>query len=94
MIKNYDDFLWRKEREYGSKFDSTDLNVDFIPYYESNVKIEVSFRDKDGIEYEVKRGRIGITTGWKPCFLLMLTRRSLGSSWIIGPNDKVIRVIA
>jgi hypothetical protein len=86
----YQDYLLRKKTEYGKKFNDNDLNKNFIPYYESQERITVSFCNKDGKEYEKKRGRIGVTTGWKPCFLLMLTVRSLGSSYIIGKNDKII----
>lgn len=87
-MRNYQDLLDRKKREYGKKFNDADLNKDFIPYYENGERIEVDFG------YEKKRGTIGITTGWKSCFLLMLTKRSIGSSYTIGKNDKVIKTIS
>lgn len=84
-MKNFNDYLNRKKQEYGEKFDPSNLNKDFIQYYENQEKITVDFG------YEKKRGRIGITTGWKPCFLLMLTVRSIGSSYTIGKTDKIIK---
>ena len=90
MERNYQETIERKQKEHGNKFISDDLNKSFIPYYENGQRITVSFRNKDGKEYEQKRGTIGITTGWKPCFLLMLTKKSLGSSYTIHKNDIVI----
>ena len=86
-MRNFKELLDRKKREYGSKFDMSDLNADFIPFFENGERIEVDFG------YETKRGTIGITTGRKPCFLLMLTKRSTGSSYTINKNDKVIKVL-
>lgn len=86
-MKNYQEYITRKRAEYGDKFNDSGLNKDFIPYYENNKRIEVDFG------YEVKRGRIGITTGWKPCFLLMLTTRSIGSSYTIGAKDKILKEV-
>ena len=86
-MKVYQDYLDGKRLEYGEKFESTDLNTDFIPYYENGQRIEVDFG------YEKKRGRISVTTGWKPVFLLMLTIRSLGSSWTIEKDAKIVKVI-
>lgn len=81
---NYQEYLIRKNKEYPNKFNDSQLNKNFIPYYENQERITVDFG------YEQKRGRIGITTGWKPCFLLMLTKRSIGSSYTIGMNDKIV----
>ena len=86
-MRNYQDLLNRKRNEHGEKFNDADLNKDFIPYFESGQRIEVD------LGYEKKRGTIGITTGWKPCFLLMLTKRSIGSSYTIGEKERVVKVI-
>lgn len=70
------------------KIDNTDLNPSFTPYYKTQERIEVKFSYG-----EVKRGRIGKTTGWKPSYLLMLTTRSIGIPYLIGKDDKIIEVI-
>ena len=83
-MKTYQGYIDKKRNEFGDKFDDSELNKEFIPYYENQERITVDFG------YEQKRGRIGITTGCRPCFLLMLTKRSMGSSYTIGKNDKLI----
>lgn len=76
------------------KISDENINHNFDRYYKSQQRIEVSFCSEDGKEYERKRGRIGKTTGWSPSYLLMLRSDSVGSPYLIGKNDKVIRVIA
>ncbi len=80
----FNDYIERKQREYGKSFDPSDLNKSFIPAFNSGERVTVDFG------YEKKRGTIGVTTGWKPVFLLMLTKRSRGSSYTIGKDDKII----
>lgn len=87
-MNKYDEFIQRKRLEYGDKFDSSDLNTLFIGAFNSQERITVLFQY--GESTEVKRGRIGVTTGWKPCFLLMLTKRSIGSSYTINEKAKII----
>jgi hypothetical protein len=70
-------------------FCQCELNPAFDKYYRLNKRITVQFRDKNGKIYEEKRGTISKTTGWIPCYLLMLTRRSIGSSYTIGMNDTI-----
>ena len=77
-------------RIHGHEMTITELSGKFIPYFRKGQRITVSFCDKDGKEYERKRGTVGITTGWKPVFLLMLTKRSHGSSWTLSDKDKII----
>lgn len=88
MGTEYDDYIKRAKAKHGDKFDGSNLNPAFIPYYNNGNRIEVDFG------YENKRGRIGVTTGWRPVFLLMLTTRSIGSSYTIGMDDKVVKVIS
>ena len=88
-MKNYKDYISKKYNEYGEQFDESCLAQKFIPYFESGERIEVKFSHG-----EVKRGRIGITTGWKPSFLLMLRRSDHGSSHLLTLNDKILSIIA
>ena len=87
MKRNYKKYVDDKLKQYGSKFDTSDLNEEFIPYFESGERITVKFSYG-----EIKRGTIGITTGWKPIFILMLTKRSLGSSYTITKKDEFKRI--
>ena len=86
--QTYKSFLDRKREEYGSKFDTGNLASKFVPYYENQHRIEVKMSCGT-----IKRGRIGVTTGWRPSFLLMLTVRSIGSSWALANNDQIIKTI-
>ena len=81
---NYQEFIEKKKREYGDKFDPSALNPAFIQAFNNQDRVTVDFG------YETKRGRIGVTTGWKPCFLLMLRIDSTGSSYTINSTDKII----
>ena len=92
MNNKYEDYIKRQVYKYGSKFDSSDLNPEFIPYLKSGQRVEVEFNYSTGYK-EKFRGFIGVTTGWKPCFILLRTKRSIGSSYTIHKNDKVVKII-
>lgn len=89
--KQFGEYIARKEKEYGESFDPSDLAAQFIPYYENQSRIEVEFKHGDSSWTE--RGRVGVTTGWKPAFLLMKRASDRSSSTILHGNDKIVRVI-
>lgn len=82
--RDYKEFIERKKKEYLSKFDDSDLDPRFIPFYENGERIKI---ESDGRQIT---GTVGVTTGWKPVFLLMRTSRSLGSSEILNKDTKII----
>lgn len=85
-MRNYQETIRTRKDKYAN-FDESALAPEFIPYFNSQERIKVQF------EYgEIKTGTVGITTGWKPCFLLMLTKRSIGSSWGLSSKDTIIGV--
>jgi len=86
-MNKYTETIERYTQEHGTKFDSSELAEKFIEYFDSGKRIEVKTMG------ELKRGTIGITTGWKPCFLLMLTKRSRGSCYILSDRDIIIKEI-
>lgn len=92
-MRSYKEMIERRKKEFGDKFDDSDLNPSFVEAYESQNRVTVEFDNgiPAGIKGTTKRGTIGVTTGWRPCFLLMLTKRSIGSSWTIGKYDKVVQ---
>lgn len=77
----YTDFVIRAKKAHGEKFDDSNLSNQFILAYENELRIEVRFESG-----AVKRGRVGVTTGWKPSFMLLLRKDSIGSCWLL--NDK------
>lgn len=93
-MNDFKSLIRLKKNVHGSKFSTESINPSFIKYYNNQQRLEVSFCDCNGKEFEIKRGRIGITTGHVPCFLLLLTKRSISSSHTIGKNDKFVRVIS
>ena len=89
MGARYEGFIARKAREYGDKFDHSDLDsvdVSIRTAYETRYRVRVA--SDDGFERD---GYIGVTTGWKPSFLLLWNRRSLGSSVLIHSGMKVVK---
>jgi hypothetical protein len=80
-------YVARRKAEHGDKFDASDLYPNFIWHFNAgrNRRVKVAFADG-----RVKWGTIGVTTGWKPCFLLLHNRYSRGSSETIGSGDQVI----
>lgn len=85
-------YLTRKRREHGAKFDASSLAPQFIPYYESGQRIEVTRTFPSG-EAWTRRGTVGITTGWRPAFLLMSRVSAHGSSDLLSADDKIVKVI-
>lgn len=85
-MTEYEDYIYRKKKEYGKKFDSSDLDKRFIKYFNSGQRIKVTF------EWGEESGTVGVTTGWKPVFLLIKTSRSHGSSTTLNKSVKKIEV--
>lgn len=84
-MSKYDSFIQRKKVEYGTKFSASELAEQFVPAFNSGRRIRVKFHTG-----EVLSGTVGVTTGWRPTFMLMLTSRSRGSGWLLGKRDKIV----
>lgn len=81
-------YLARK-RAGDPRFDASDLAEGFWPYFTSGERVKVvNVADGSAPRF----GTVGITTGWKPAFLLMHRSNAVGSSDLLGPNDRVIAV--
>jgi hypothetical protein len=91
-MSRFTDYIARKRHEYGDKFDPSKLAEQFKLYLHSGERITIEFCDSDGKCYETKRGTVGVTTGWRPSFMLMLRSNSIGSSHLLGKNDRIKRV--
>lgn len=87
MATKYETFIAKKRREYGDKFDDSHLYKALIPYFNSGQRVKVSWYNEPPMT-----GTIGVTTGWRPAFLLMRTSRSMGSSITLEPGS--VRVVA
>ncbi len=83
----FEQYTARKQREFGEQFDASALAPQFIRYFNSGERVRVEIRN-DG----ERAGTIGVTTGWRPAFLLMHNTRSTGSSDVLGFSDTVTAV--
>lgn len=63
-----------KEVEYGSKWDPSDLEPRFIPFFRTDQRIRVACMFNTSQPEHVRTGTVGVTTGWRPAFLLMHRR--------------------
>jgi hypothetical protein len=86
--KNYESVISHRKLIYSKKFSDQSLAKKFIPFFESGQRIEVDFGYGT-----IKRGTVGITTGWIPQFILLLRSNSLGSSYTLSNKDKITKVI-
>jgi len=82
--RSYQDLLARAKAQHGSKFDDSELDPRFIPYYENGKRIWV---DDFG---HVASGTVSVTTGWRPVFLLMSSVRAMGSSTLLTKKTKIL----
>lgn len=69
-------------------WDGSDLDLRFEPYYRSGQRIKVTY--KDGVEV---RCYVGKSTGWKPVFLAILRRNSVGGSDLLNSFVDKIEVV-
>lgn len=89
-VFQFSDFVKEKEKYFegsGHYFDISDLCPKFISHFGENYRIKVV--DKWG---EIHTGYVGITTGWKPSFLLVYNSRSLGSSILLNDDYEIIKI--
>lgn len=91
QTRSYADYIRTAKQRHGDKFDDSSLAPQFVRYFESGERIEVAGDEGEGY---VRRGRVGVTTGWKPAFLLMHRTSDHGSSDVLGERDEVARIIA
>jgi len=89
--RSYAALLARGRARWGERWDPSDLDAAAVFHrpYESGARIEVRFAGGD-----ILRGRVGVTGGWRPVFLLLRTVRSVGSSDLLRYGDDVQRTVA
>ena len=60
-------------------------------YFRTDRRVRVETTWDDGETY-IRTGRISVTTGWRPAFLLVHRSSDTGSSDVLGPRDRVTHV--
>jgi len=88
-IHSFPLYLTRKRQQFGSLFSPEDLPSKFVPFYESQQRIAVMAA---GDERQVYYGRVGVTSGHRPAFLLMHRSTDKGSSFLLSPNHRIVAV--
>lgn len=88
-MSKFSEYVDRGKRQHGDKFTASELDPRFVQFYNSGARVKI---DIGGTGEHILTGTIGATTGWRPCFLLMRTSRSVGSMWTLGPKDKIVAV--
>lgn len=86
-MTKFEEYLQKKKREYGEKFDPSSLAPQFIPYFNNERRIIVQIKHGEEIS-----GKVGVSTGWRPVFLLLKKSTSTGSSDILGQEDLIVAV--
>lgn len=88
-MSRYSEMVDRGKRRHPGKFDESDLAPQMVRWFNNGMRIKV--RSAAGTE---RTGRVGVTTGWKPAFLLMHRSSDDSSSDVLGLGDQVIGVQA
>lgn len=70
------------------KLDTSHLAIKFTPHYNSNQRIEVLTPYGERI-----RGYVGKTTGWRPSYILLARRNSIGSSELLDSRYIITTLI-
>lgn len=84
MKTRFDGFCDGKRQIHGDKFDSSDLDKCVVTHYNAMSRRRIKVEWKDG---STQWGSVGVTTGWKPVFLLMQNRYSRSSSHTLTPGS-------
>lgn len=88
-MRKFDEWKRRQCAVHGEKFDTSDMPAKFVLYYESGERIQVT-DERTGY---TRRGYVGITTGWRPAFILLPRINSVSSGDVLTQHDTVRRVI-
>lgn len=90
-MSRYTDYTQRGRLQHGERFTEIDLAQQFIQWFNTGQRIKVRTTYPSGETFE-RTGTVGVTTGWKPTFLLMHRSNAHGSWDTLGAKDEVIAV--
>lgn len=75
------------KRKSDARFDPSDLADKFIEHFRENYRIQI--KDEFG---EKHSGYVGVTTGWRPAFILVFNKRCYGSSVLLSGSDTITKI--
>lgn len=70
-----------------SEFDIRDLAPQFAEHFRTSQRIKV--RSPDGHE---RTGYVGVTTGWRPVFILLSRKNERGSCDVLREHDEITAI--
>lgn len=79
-------YVQRAKREHGEQFDPSTLAPKFAPFLRTGQRIRVQTGEF------IRTGTVGVTTGWRPAFLLMHRSSDHGSWDVLSQNDVITHV--
>ena len=88
----FDEAMQRGKTRWGSEFVEP-VTTPEQRYHFNGARVEITTTYANGEQF-IRRGRIGITTGWAPALLLVSRRGEIGSYDVLNENDIITRVIA
>lgn len=85
---NYKTLIDARRDQYPISFDDSALAKAFIPHFNvgKRRRIKVQFHPSEKPVW----GFVGVTTGWKPTFLLMRNIRCHGSRYVLDDSCKIL----
>ena len=89
-MTRYEELITRKRAQYGDKFDPSELAPQFVEAFNRGQSCRVAVPAFSGEPGKKSWGHIGVTTGWRPVFLLMRSSRCYGSSYVLKSDTPII----
>lgn len=93
-VQTYSAMVERFRRQWGEKFDPSSLE-EVAPsirrFYGEETRVIVERTYSDGSTHR-RAGRISVTTGWRPAFLLVRRSSDMGSSDVLSADDRITAV--
>lgn len=94
MNRELETFQRHARATHGDKLDLSNVEsvAPAIRAYFRGARIEVTRTYEDGTTW-TRRGRVSVTSGWRPSLMLMPRADSRGSSDLLDSTDRLVRVI-
>lgn len=77
---------WEYQASERHEFSATGLSMQFVPYFRTGQRIKVLMGGEE------LTGTVGVTTGWQPTFLLMRSKRAVGSPHTLSDEDQIVAI--
>lgn len=86
MSARLDELNARGRAKYGDKWDASELVEPWATWYHQDARVMVDYG------HETVCGRVSVTGGWRPSFLLMRRTSDIGSAYLLDDRCKLVAV--